>query len=89
MTAVAGVSTVNVTPRVAAVVVRGSCTSRMTRAKLIACARLCGITTVRLCDLPIPKSARQHKLDLEPHDELPEIKDDEIDDSSGEETPKP
>lgn len=56
---------------------------------LIGCAKLCGIATVRLCDLPIPESARQHKLDLEPHDELPEIEDDEIDDSGGEETPKP
>ena len=55
---------------------------------LIGCAKLCGITTVRLCDLPIPDSARQHNLDLEPHDELPEIEDDEIDDSSGEEEPK-
>ena len=56
---------------------------------LIGCAKLCGIATVRLCDLPIPESARQHKLDLEPHEELPEIEDDEIDDSGGEETPKP
>lgn len=51
---------------------------------LIGLAKLCGIKTVRLCDLPIPDSARQHKLDLEPHEELPEIEDDEIDDSSGE-----
>jgi predicted nucleic acid-binding protein len=56
---------------------------------LIGCAKLCGIATVRLCDLPIPETARQHKLDLEPHEELPEIEDDEIDDSGGEETPKP
>lgn len=54
---------------------------------LIGCAHLCGIDTVRLCDLPIPESARQHKLDLEPHEELPEIEDDEIDDSSGEQRP--
>lgn len=52
---------------------------------LIASAKLCGIATVRLCDLPIPESARQHKLDLDPHEELPEIEDDEIDDSTGEE----
>ena len=39
---------------------------------LIGSAKLCGIATVRLCDLPIPESARQGKLDLEPHDELPE-----------------
>lgn len=50
---------------------------------LIASAKLCGITTVRLCDLPIPESARQHQLDLDPHEELPEIEDDEIDDSRG------
>lgn len=56
---------------------------------LIGCAKLCGIARVRLCDLPIPESARQHKLDLEPHEELPEIEDNEIDDSGGEETPKP
>jgi predicted nucleic acid-binding protein len=56
---------------------------------LIVCAKLCGIATVRLCDLPIPDSARQHKLDLEPHEELPETEDDEIDDSGGEEAPQP
>lgn len=54
---------------------------------LIGGAALCGIMTVRLCDLPIPDSARQHKLDWEPHEELPEIEDDEIDDS-GEERPE-
>lgn len=54
---------------------------------LIGCAKLCGIDTVRLCDLPIPESARQHQFDLEPHEELPEIEDDEIDDSGGEEKP--
>jgi predicted nucleic acid-binding protein len=56
---------------------------------LIGCAKLCGIATVRLCDLPIPDSARQTTLDLEPHDDLPEVEDDEIDDSGGEEAPKP
>lgn len=55
---------------------------------LIGCAKLCGIDTVRLCDLPIPEAARQHNLDLEPHEELPEIEDDEIDDTSGEPEPK-
>ena len=52
---------------------------------LIASAKLCGIDTQRLCDLPIPESARQHQLDLDPHDELPEIEDDEIDDGASEE----
>lgn len=47
---------------------------------LIATAKLCEIETVRLCDLPIPESARQHSLDLEPHEELPEIEDDEHED---------
>jgi predicted nucleic acid-binding protein len=56
---------------------------------LIGCAQLCGITTERLCDLPIPDSARQHKLDLEPHEDLPETEDDEIDDSGGEDAPLP
>jgi hypothetical protein len=39
---------------------------------------------VRLCDLPIADSARQHNLDLEPHEELPAIEDDEADDSGEE-----
>jgi len=47
---------------------------------LIASAKLCGIKTVRLSELPLPDSARQGKLALEPHDELPEMDDDEIDD---------
>jgi predicted nucleic acid-binding protein len=55
---------------------------------LIGCAKLCGIATVRLCDLPIPETARQHKLDLEPHEELPETDDDEVDDDTGGEEPK-
>lgn len=55
---------------------------------LIGCAKLCGIAPVRLCDLPIPASARQHQLDLEPHEDLPEIEDDEIDDDTGEQEPK-
>lgn len=53
---------------------------------LIASAKLCGIQSVRLCELPIPDTARQHKLDLEPHEELPEAEDDEIDDGDEEET---
>jgi hypothetical protein len=48
---------------------------------LIECAKLCGIATMRPCDLPIPETARQHKLDLEPHEDLPETEDDEADDS--------
>jgi predicted nucleic acid-binding protein len=55
---------------------------------LIECAKLCGIATVRLCDLPIPETARQHKLDLEAHEELPETDDDEVDDDPGGEEPK-
>lgn len=46
---------------------------------LIETAKLCGIETMRLCDLPIPDSARQQALDLEPHEELPEVEDEEID----------
>lgn len=40
---------------------------------LIESAKLCGVVTVRLCDLPIPEAARQQSLDLEPHDALPEM----------------
>jgi predicted nucleic acid-binding protein len=47
---------------------------------LINCANLCGMKPVRICDLPIPDSARQGKLDLEAHDDLPEDIDDEIED---------
>lgn len=46
---------------------------------MIATAKLCGIATVRLCDLPIPESARQGNLDLDQHDELPESEDEEND----------
>ena len=35
-------------------------------------ARLCGITPISLSEVPIPDAARQHSLDLEPHEELPE-----------------
>ena len=46
---------------------------------MIANAKLCGIATIRLCDLPIPKSARQGNLALDPHDELPRSEDEEND----------
>ncbi|MDB5692131.1 MAG: hypothetical protein JWO81_1194 [Alphaproteobacteria bacterium] len=45
---------------------------------LITRAKLCGIETIRVCDLPIPDSARQGKLDLEAHEELPEMEDEEV-----------
>jgi hypothetical protein len=35
-------------------------------------ARLCGITPISLSEVPIPDTARQHSLELEPHEELPE-----------------
>lgn len=35
-------------------------------------ARLCGITPISLSEVPIPETARQHSLELEPHEELPE-----------------
>ena len=47
---------------------------------LINRAKLCDLRTVRLCDLPVPNAARQGKLDLERHEELPDIEDDEIGD---------
>ncbi len=40
-------------------------------------ARLCGITPVSLSEVPIPDTARQGKLELEPHEELPEPESDE------------
>lgn len=33
-------------------------------------ARLCGITPIRIIDVPIPESERQTKLALEPHDDI-------------------
>jgi predicted nucleic acid-binding protein len=39
-------------------------------------ARLCGITPISLSEVPVPDSARQGKLELEPHDELPEAEND-------------
>jgi predicted nucleic acid-binding protein len=38
-------------------------------------ARMCGITPVSLCELPIPDSARQGVLELEQHDPIPEVED--------------
>lgn len=38
---------------------------------LIASAERCGIATSRIADLAIPDEARQHRLDLEPHEDLP------------------
>lgn len=35
-------------------------------------ARLCGITPVSLFEIAVPDTARQGKLDLAPHDEIPE-----------------
>jgi predicted nucleic acid-binding protein len=39
-------------------------------------ARLCGITPISLSEVPIPDTARQHSLELEPHEELPEPEND-------------
>lgn len=50
---------------------------------LINCAALCGIKTVRVCELPVPDSARQGKLALEEHEQLPEMDDDEIENGGG------
>lgn len=41
-------------------------------------ARMCGITPLAIADVPIPDSARQGNLELEPHDPIPEP-DDEAD----------
>lgn len=35
-------------------------------------ARLCGIVPKGIADIPIPESARQLKMELDPHDPLPE-----------------
>jgi predicted nucleic acid-binding protein len=35
-------------------------------------ARICGITPIGLHEVPIPDSARQGKLELEPHEDLPD-----------------
>ncbi len=50
---------------------------------LINCAALCGSKTVRVCELPIPDRARQTKLALEEHEQLPERDDDEIENGGG------
>lgn len=39
-------------------------------------ARLCGITPISLSEVPIPDTARQGNLELEPHEELPEPEND-------------
>lgn len=51
---------------------------------LINRAKLCDLPTVRLCELPIPNSARQGNLDLEAHEAMPDLGDDEIDTDTGE-----
>lgn len=49
---------------------------------LITRAEMCGMKAIRLCDLPIPDSARQGNLNLERHEAMPEPEpdDDEADD---------
>ena len=39
-------------------------------------ARLCGITPISLSEVPIPETAKQHSLELEAHEELPEPEND-------------
>ena len=41
------------------------------------CARLCGVVPKSLSEIPVPETAKQGKLDLEPHEELPEPDDDD------------
>ena len=43
---------------------------------LAKCARLCGITPISLSEVLIPETAKQHLLELEPHEELPEPEND-------------
>lgn len=38
-------------------------------------ARLCGITPIGIAEIPIPDGARQGKLNLEPHEDLPSPED--------------
>lgn len=45
-------------------------------------ARLCGITPIRIAEVPIPESELQTKLALEPHEEIPEA-DREADEAKG------
>jgi len=47
-------------------------------------ALICGITPIRIADCPIPESARQGKLALEPHEDLPKPDDDDNHESGGE-----
>ena len=51
---------------------------------LITRVEMCGITANRICDLPIPKAARQDNLALESHEELPEPEPDEDDEPNSE-----
>ena len=39
-------------------------------------ARLCGIVPISIAECPIPDFARQHRLELEPHEAIPESDDD-------------
>lgn len=38
-------------------------------------ARMCGITPISISEIPIPETAKQMPLDLEPHEPIPEPKD--------------
>lgn len=57
---------------------------------LIASAARCQMATARISDLPVPQEARQHRLDLEPHDDLPEAEaeDGESDEDAAESSPR-
>lgn len=46
-------------------------------------ARLCGIEPIKIIDLAIPDSARQGELELEDHEEVPEISGDDGDPDAG------
>ncbi len=39
-------------------------------------ARMCGITPIGIADIPIPESARQIVMQLEPHEPIPKWEDD-------------
>ena len=47
---------------------------------MIASAERCGMKTLRISDLPVPDEARQHKLDLEPHEEIPDGEEQDLED---------
>lgn len=51
---------------------------------MIASAAKCGLPTKRIADLPIPDTAKQINLDLEPHEELPEPEPDNGEAGNGE-----